>query len=32
LAIRDGPPLATLDGDLRAAALAAGVPVLTEEG
>lgn len=32
LAIRDGLPLATLDGDLRAAALAAGVPVLTEEG
>jgi len=31
LAMRDGLPLATLDGDLRAAARAVGVPVLTEE-
>jgi predicted nucleic acid-binding protein len=31
LAIRDSLPLASLDGDLRAAALAAGVPLLTEE-
>jgi predicted nucleic acid-binding protein len=31
LAIRDSLPLATLDGDLRTAALAAGVPLLTEE-